>query len=113
MLQSEIFASTSGHTAACVVLYSAIRSGLVPITMPMRFITVPPIADLSLGSLLVPSLLPMSFPHKRESSDGRHAAGRSVWRRLAWIRASAGMTDVLIKLRTQKCPGAESIGAAE
>jgi hypothetical protein len=40
MLQSEIFASTSGHTAACVVFYSAIRSGLIPITMPMRFIDV-------------------------------------------------------------------------
>src|SRR5258708_33481171 len=53
MLQSEILASTSGHTAACVVLYSAIRSGLMPITMPMRFITFPPIADLSLRSLLV------------------------------------------------------------
>src|ERR1700728_4548264 len=39
MLQSEILASTSGHTAACVFLYSAIRSGLMPITMPMRFIT--------------------------------------------------------------------------
>ncbi len=38
MLQSVILASTSGQTAACVVLYSAIRSGLIPITMPMRFI---------------------------------------------------------------------------
>jgi hypothetical protein len=52
MLQSEILASTSGHTAACVFLYSPIRSGLIPITMPMRFIAVPPIAYLSLGSLL-------------------------------------------------------------
>src|ERR1700733_16133118 len=42
MLQSEILASTSGHTAACVFLYSAIRSGLMPITMPMRFIALLP-----------------------------------------------------------------------
>ena len=38
MLQSAIFASTSGQTAACSFLYSSMPSGRMPRTIPMRFI---------------------------------------------------------------------------
>jgi hypothetical protein len=53
-------------------LYSSIRSGLMPITMPMRFITVPPIVCLSRCSL--------SF-----AADRRHAASVLTAQSLSYV----------------------------